>query len=111
MLAHRAMSCTGYSRSDFIVSAEGPDLISRPTRCPGLTKSSLYPKALKAEGHQSSSTSCAAWSSSPGLSVRIKLQDSRLTAEPAKWPVLEPQNRSRHRGINASHAWAKRIPR
>lgn len=34
MLAHRAMSCTGYSRSDFIVS-ERASSISKPTRCPG----------------------------------------------------------------------------
>lgn len=33
MLAHRAMSCTGYSCSDFIVSTRGWS-ISKPTRCP-----------------------------------------------------------------------------
>ena len=49
MLAHRAMSCTGYSRSDFIVSAKGLVYLETNT-LPGLTKSSLYPKALKAEG-------------------------------------------------------------
>jgi D-alanine-D-alanine ligase len=49
MLAHRAMSCTGYSRSDFIVSAKGLIYLETNT-LPGLTKSSLYPKALKAEG-------------------------------------------------------------
>ncbi|UCF55163.1 MAG: D-alanine--D-alanine ligase, partial [Bradyrhizobium sp.] len=49
MLAHRAMSCTGYSRSDFIVSDKGLVYLETNT-LPGLTKSSLYPKALKAEG-------------------------------------------------------------
>jgi D-alanine-D-alanine ligase len=49
MAAHRAMSCTGYSRSDFIVSENGLVYLETNT-LPGLTKSSLYPKALKAEG-------------------------------------------------------------
>lgn len=49
MRAHRAMSCTGYSRSDFIVSEKGLVYLETNT-LPGLTKSSLYPKALKAEG-------------------------------------------------------------
>jgi D-alanine-D-alanine ligase len=49
VLAHRAMSCTGYSRSDFIVSATGPVYLETNT-LPGLTKSSLYPKALAAQG-------------------------------------------------------------
>ena len=47
--AHRALSCGGYSRSDFIVSAKGLVYLETNT-LPGLTKSSLYPKALKAEG-------------------------------------------------------------
>jgi D-alanine-D-alanine ligase len=47
--AHRALSCSGYSRSDFIVSAGGPVYLETNT-LPGLTKASLYPKALKAEG-------------------------------------------------------------
>jgi len=47
--AHRAMSCRGYSRSDFIVSAKGPVYLETNT-LPGLTKASLYPKALKAQG-------------------------------------------------------------
>jgi D-alanine-D-alanine ligase len=47
--AHRAMSCSGYSRSDFIVSAKGPVYLETNT-LPGLTKASLYPKALKAQG-------------------------------------------------------------
>src|SRR5579871_4854705 len=47
--AHRALSCGGYSRSDFIVSANGPIYLETNT-LPGLTKASLYPKALKARG-------------------------------------------------------------
>jgi D-alanine-D-alanine ligase len=47
--AHKAMSCSGYSRSDFIVSAKGPVYLETNT-LPGLTKASLYPKALKAQG-------------------------------------------------------------
>jgi D-alanine-D-alanine ligase len=47
--AHRALSCSGYSRSDFIISAQGPVFLETNT-LPGLTKASLYPKALKAQG-------------------------------------------------------------
>ena len=47
--AHRVLSCGGYSRSDFIVSDKGLIYLETNT-LPGLTKSSLYPKALKAEG-------------------------------------------------------------
>ena len=47
--AHRALSCTGYSRSDFVVSEKGVIYLETNT-LPGLTKASLYPKALKAHG-------------------------------------------------------------
>ena len=47
--AHRVLSCTGYSRSDFVVSEKGVIYLETNT-LPGLTKASLYPKALKAEG-------------------------------------------------------------
>jgi D-alanine-D-alanine ligase len=47
--AHRAMSCRGYSRSDFIVSANGPVYLETNT-LPGLTKASLYPKELRVQG-------------------------------------------------------------
>jgi D-alanine-D-alanine ligase len=47
--AHRALSCGGYSRSDFIVAADGPVFLETNT-LPGLTKASLYPKALKVQG-------------------------------------------------------------
>src|SRR6201747_166076 len=47
--AHRALSCSGYSRTDFIISDKGPIFLETNT-LPGLTKASLYPKALKAQG-------------------------------------------------------------
>jgi D-alanine-D-alanine ligase len=47
--AHQALSCSGYSRTDFIVSKEGLVYLETNT-LPGLTKASLYPKALKAQG-------------------------------------------------------------
>jgi D-alanine-D-alanine ligase len=47
--AHKALSCSGYSRSDFIISDKGPVYLETNT-LPGLTKASLYPKALKARG-------------------------------------------------------------
>ena len=47
--AHRALSCSGYSRTDFIVSANGPIYLETNT-LPGLTAASLYPKALNAQG-------------------------------------------------------------
>lgn len=49
ILAHRALSCRGYSRSDFILGDHGPIYIETNT-LPGLTKASLYPKSLKAQG-------------------------------------------------------------
>ncbi len=49
MRAHRVLSCRGYSRTDFIVSASGPVYLETNT-LPGLTAASLYPKALKAHG-------------------------------------------------------------
>jgi D-alanine-D-alanine ligase len=47
--AHKALSCSGYSRSDFIISKKGPIYLETNT-LPGLTKASLYPKALMAQG-------------------------------------------------------------
>ena len=49
VIAHRAMSCRGYSRSDFIVSKDGPVYLETNT-LPGLTRASLYPKSLRAAG-------------------------------------------------------------
>jgi D-alanine-D-alanine ligase len=47
--AHKALSCSGYSRSDFIVAEKGLIYLETNT-LPGLTAASLYPKALKAQG-------------------------------------------------------------
>jgi D-alanine-D-alanine ligase len=47
--AHRGLSCRGYSRSDFIISPNGPVYLETNT-LPGLTRASLLPKALKAQG-------------------------------------------------------------
>lgn len=47
--AHRAVGAQGYSRSDFIVTETGVVFLEINT-LPGLTKASLYPKALAAEG-------------------------------------------------------------
>ncbi|WP_065752704.1 D-alanine--D-alanine ligase family protein [Bradyrhizobium paxllaeri] len=47
--AHKALSCTGYSRTDFIVSEKGLVYLETNT-LPGLTAASLYPKALKVQG-------------------------------------------------------------
>ena len=49
MRAHKALSCRGYSRSDFIVSPKGLVYLETNT-LPGLTAASLYPKELKAQG-------------------------------------------------------------
>lgn len=49
MRAHKALSCRGYSRTDFIVSPKGLVYLETNT-LPGLTAASLYPKALKAQG-------------------------------------------------------------
>lgn len=49
ILAHRALSCRGYSRSDFIISDKAPVYLETNT-LPGLTAASLYPKSLKAQG-------------------------------------------------------------
>lgn len=47
--AHTAVGCRGWSRSDFIIGAEGPVWIEINT-IPGLTKTSLYPQAAAAAG-------------------------------------------------------------
>lgn len=49
ILAHRALSCRGYSRSDFILADNGPIYMETNT-LPGMTRASLYPKSLKAQG-------------------------------------------------------------
>ncbi|MET3649646.1 D-alanine--D-alanine ligase family protein [Phyllobacterium ifriqiyense] len=47
--AHSAIGARGYSRSDFIIAADGPIFLEINT-LPGLTNASLFPKALAAQG-------------------------------------------------------------
>jgi D-alanine-D-alanine ligase len=47
--AHKAVGAMGYSRSDFIVAGPGVTFLEINT-LPGLTKASLYPKALGVQG-------------------------------------------------------------
>ena len=47
--AHTALGCEGYSRTDFIISQDGPIFLETNT-LPGLTKASLFPKSLKVQG-------------------------------------------------------------
>src|SRR4051812_16183669 len=47
--AHRALGCEGYSRTDMIVSPEGPVFLELNT-LPGLTRASFIPQQLAAEG-------------------------------------------------------------
>lgn len=47
--AHRALGCEGYSRTDMIVSAQGPVFLELNT-LPGLTRASFIPQQLAVEG-------------------------------------------------------------
>ncbi|SMC03524.1 D-alanine-D-alanine ligase [Sulfobacillus thermosulfidooxidans DSM 9293] len=47
--AHQILGCRGFSRSDFILTTEGPILLEVNT-IPGMTPNSLLPKAAKAYG-------------------------------------------------------------
>ena len=47
--AHRALALSGFSRTDFIVDAEGPWVLETNT-IPGLTEVSLFPKAAAVAG-------------------------------------------------------------
>jgi len=47
--AHRALGCEGYSRTDLIVSAQGPVFLELNT-LPGLTRASFIPQQLAVEG-------------------------------------------------------------
>jgi D-alanine-D-alanine ligase len=47
--AHTALGCRDLSRADFVVSAKGPILLEVNT-LPGMTPTSLYPDAAKADG-------------------------------------------------------------
>ncbi|WP_029894434.1 D-alanine--D-alanine ligase [Desulfohalovibrio reitneri] len=49
LAAHRALGCSGYSRSDFIVTDEGPLLLETNT-LPGMTGTSLVPQSAAEAG-------------------------------------------------------------
>ncbi len=51
LLTHRAVGCEGYSRTDVMLSAQGPVLLEINT-LPGLTKASFIPQQLQASGRQ-----------------------------------------------------------
>ena len=48
--AHRALECTGVSRSDFILDEEGTPWILETNTIPGMTSTSLLPDAARAAG-------------------------------------------------------------
>jgi D-alanine-D-alanine ligase len=50
LIAHEAIGAYGYSRTDFIVTADGPVFLELNT-LPGLTRTSLFPLALETAGH------------------------------------------------------------
>lgn len=47
--AHRALGCSGFSRSDFIVTHDGPVILETNT-IPGMTDTSLYPDEIRHAG-------------------------------------------------------------
>lgn len=47
--AHRALGCSGFSRSDFIVTHDGPVILETNT-IPGMTDTSLYPDEVRHAG-------------------------------------------------------------
>ena len=49
MKAHSALGASGYSRSDFIVTGDRVIFLETNT-LPGLTRASLFPKELAAQG-------------------------------------------------------------
>lgn len=49
VLTHRAVGCAGYSRTDLILTAQGPVLLEINT-LPGMTKASFIPQQLAAAG-------------------------------------------------------------
>jgi D-alanine-D-alanine ligase len=48
LLAHKSFGCLGYSRTDMILTANGPVFIETNT-LPGMTKASFFPQQLTAE--------------------------------------------------------------
>lgn len=49
--AHKALGCSGVSRSDFIVDSQGNAWILETNTIPGMTKTSLLPDAARAKGY------------------------------------------------------------
>jgi len=50
LAAHKALGITGYSRSDFMIDADGRPFILETNTLPGMTATSLLPKAAAAVG-------------------------------------------------------------
>lgn len=50
VLAHQALGCAGYSRSDFLVSEDGLAYILETNTLPGMTPLSLFPDSARAVG-------------------------------------------------------------
>ncbi|WP_074034645.1 D-alanine--D-alanine ligase [Exiguobacterium sp. AT1b] len=50
VMAHRALGCSGYSRSDFLVSETGEAYILETNTLPGMTPLSLFPDSAKTVG-------------------------------------------------------------
>ena len=48
--AHKALDCTGVSRSDFILDEDGVAWILETNTIPGMTATSLLPDAARAAG-------------------------------------------------------------
>ena len=48
--AHEALGCRGYSRADFRLTEDGKAYILEVNTAPGMTATSLVPKAAKAKG-------------------------------------------------------------
>ena len=48
--AHEALGCSGYSRADFRLSPESEAYILEVNTAPGMTATSLVPKAARAVG-------------------------------------------------------------
>ncbi|OHA09754.1 MAG: hypothetical protein A3H69_03840 [Candidatus Sungbacteria bacterium RIFCSPLOWO2_02_FULL_47_9] len=49
-IAHRALGCRGFSRTDFILASNGTLFVLELNTIPGMTQTSLLPEAAKAAG-------------------------------------------------------------
>ena len=50
LAAHRALGCRGYSRGDFMVSADGKPYLLEMNTLPGMTATSLLPRSARTAG-------------------------------------------------------------